>query len=270
MGCYEEAQERRATYARRGERLNYMIHNSPHAHKIDESLEVIKEALKFEKPVIASSFGKDSVALIHLVHQIDNTVPIVFTNTGVNFRETIEYMETLKEKWNLTIYELHPEMTFWEIVERYGYPKESRNSKTGDKREPKCCKILKYAPMKKFIKEYRPGVIFTGLRGDEGRQRRWPYILHGHALYEDKTNRTMKCIPLIWWTSKDIWEYHDMHGIPRNPAYEKYGIDRTGCIPCTGHKNWQAQLRRISPRLYVKVATDMGRPPLEYFEEVGP
>lgn len=228
--------------------------------KLRRSKKKIREALRTsDNPVISSSFGKDSVSLIHLVHSIDDSVPIVFNNTGVQFPESIEFKNQLEEKWNLEVRTVTPEKSFWEIVEEYGYPKESRNSKTGDKRKPKCCKILKEDPMKNFIDENNIDMDFVGLTGDEGRQRRWVYINKGCSIYEHKSWNTEKCIPLIWWKQEDVWKYIEKNNLPVNPAYEKYDIERTGCITCTGHKNWQEKLNKTFPNLYNKIMNDMGR-----------
>ena len=139
----EKGMMARKKYSEKGKLLNRMIASS-YDQKIKWTNEFIQKALGQSKnPIVASSFGKDSVSLMHLVHQHNKKVPIVFTNTGVCFRETIKYKELLVKEWNLDLHELKPEQTFWQIVEEHGYPKSSRNSKQGDKREPKCCKILK-------------------------------------------------------------------------------------------------------------------------------
>ena len=228
--------------------------------KLKLTMDTIKTAVDGSKrSVIASSFGKDSSVLIHLIHSYDSSIPIVFTNTGVCFRETLDYKKLLEKKWDLKIYELIPDESFWNIVKDHGYPKRSRNSKTGDKREPACCKILKHHPMNKFIKEYKPDLVFVGLTGDEGRQRRWAYICKGGAIYENIALGIKKCIPMIWWTKEDTWSYIDLNKIPKNNAYKKYSIDRTGCIPCTGHIGWESQLARTFPKLYEKIQNDLGQ-----------
>jgi len=225
--------------------------------KKQESKKIIKKALKNSKnPIISSSFGKDSVLLIHLVHSIDDSIPIVFNKTGVQFQETLQYKEKLKKKWDLEVNVVKPKKTFWEIVEEYGYPKTSRNSKTGDKRKPKCCYYLKEEPMKRFIKENEIDLDFVGLIGDEGRQRRWAFIQKGSYIYKHKAWNVMKCIPLIFWTEKDIWEYYDEFDLPKNPAYEKYGIRRTGCKTCTGHIDWKKKMAKHSPDLLKYILKD--------------
>jgi len=228
--------------------------------KMELSMETIKIAVdQSKRPVIASSFGKDSMALMDLIHSYKKNIPLVFTNTGVCFKETIEFKKQLVKDWNLKLFELYPNMTFWEIVKKHGYPKKSRSSKTGDKREPACCRILKYIPMEKFVRNYKPDMVFTGLTGDEGRQRRWAYICHDGAIYEHIAMGVKKCIPMIWWKQQDTWDHIKSNDIPITCAYEKYCIKRTGCIPCTGHKNWESQLARTFPKLYEKIQLDLGQ-----------
>ena len=228
--------------------------------KLKLSMETIKIAVnQSRKPVIASSFGKDSMALIHLIHSYKKDIPIVFTNTGVCFKETIEYKKQIVNDWKLKLFELKPEQSFWDIVKTYGYPKQSRSSKTGDKREPACCKILKFKPMEKFVRDYKPDMVFVGLTGDEGRQRRWAYICHDGAIYEHIAMGIKKCIPMIWWKQKEVWEYIELNKIPITDAYKKYDIQRTGCIPCTGHLHWESQLARTFPKLYEKIQLDLGQ-----------
>ena len=229
--------------------LNQFI-DMPFERKVEKSLDTIKEALQdSNRPVISSSFGKDSVVLIHLVHRIDDSVPIVYNDTGVQFPETKEYLETMRKKWDLDIDIVEPEKTFFEIVEEHDWPKTSRASKSGDTRQPKCCKILKEDPMVDYIDDNDIDLDFTGLCAYEGRQRRWAYIRTGKATYEHKTWGVMKSIPMIWWELDDVWQYIEKHDIPKNPVYEKYDLDRTGCIVCTGHKNWKKSVAKYSEDL---------------------
>lgn len=104
--------------------------------------------------------------------------------------------------------------------------------------------------MLEFYKEYNPGMTFVGLTGGEGRQRRWAYILKGGAIYHMKAHNVMKCIPMIWWTQEDVWHYLKINNVPVNPAYEKYGIERLGCVPCTGYKSWETEMPKINPKMY--------------------
>jgi phosphoadenosine phosphosulfate reductase len=210
----------------------------------------IEKALSiYDKPLVSSSFGKDSTVLIHLVMQHTKDFDVVFNETGVQLIETLVFRDLLTELWNLNLHIIKPDTTFWELVKKHGYPETSRNSKTGDKRQPACCKYLKELPMKKFLKEHDYDLNFVGLLADEGRQRRWAYIQKGCCIYESKSWGIAKCIPLIWWSQKDIWEYINRFNLPINEAYEKYGIERTGCLPCTGHIDWEKSMAKTNPKM---------------------
>ena len=107
-------------YKETAKELNARI-KLPYSKKLILTRNVIETALsESSKPVVSSSFGKDSVVLLHLVHSFDKSVPVVFTNTGVCFRETIQYYHMLEKLWDLNVHELKPEKTFWEIVEEHG------------------------------------------------------------------------------------------------------------------------------------------------------
>lgn len=237
----------------------YDLIDSDFESKVEKSLDTIEDALvNSKRPIISSSFGKDSIVLIHLVHRIDNSVPIVMNDTGVMFPETLQYKREMEEKWNLNVDVVKPDMTFFEIVDEYEYPKTSRSSESGNTREPKCCKILKTDPMQEYIKENDIDLDFVGLCAYEGRQRKWAYIRTGKATYEHKAWGVKKSIPLIWWELDDIWQYIEKHNIPKNPAYEKYDTERTGCITCTGHKNWEQSVANYSFDLLKMLLEEQG------------
>jgi len=260
---YDEAMERRKIWRKRALELTRMMKELTPEEKIDTSMELIKKALsEHDRPTISCSFGKDSMVMTHLVHQIKN-VPLIYNDTGVAYPETKQFIEEVTKEWNLTVIVAKSEdWTFWKIVKKYGYPKESRSSKTGDPREPKCCKLLKYDPTMKALKEYRCNLNFVGTTGDEGRQRRSNYIMRGPYYYA-KTLNIWRCTPIIWWTSEDIWEYIELNNIPVHPAYKKYNLERLGCMPCTGYINWRKTMAERHFNIYKKITRDMGQPTIE-------
>ena len=46
---------------------------------------------------IVSSFGAESVILLHMIAEIDPTVPVIMLNTGKLFGETLRYRDRLQE-----------------------------------------------------------------------------------------------------------------------------------------------------------------------------
>ncbi len=66
---------------------------------------LLRAMIKGEFPgriTTVSSFGSESVVLLHLISQIDPTVPVIFLNTGKLFGETLRYRDRLQEKLGLT------------------------------------------------------------------------------------------------------------------------------------------------------------------------
>ena len=49
-----------------------------------------------------SSFGADSAVLLHMIAEIDASLPIVFLDTGKHFGETLDYREALAADLGLT------------------------------------------------------------------------------------------------------------------------------------------------------------------------
>ncbi len=205
------------------------------------------------KHVIAFSGGKNSTVLLYLVMQYDANVTAVFNNTGVEFPETVKFVRWLAEKWGFNLVVVEPEMTFWEIVEKYGYPHHARY----DDREPRCCYYLKTKPAYDYYREHEIEVVFLGMSAFESRARKLNFA-HRGSWYMVKEG-WIKSNPLVFWTDEDVFRFAKEEGIPLNPAYEKYGITRTGCLPCTGYLGWEKKLLKISPALYCRIQHERGQ-----------
>ena len=51
------------------------------------------------KIALVSSFGTESAILLHMISEIDKTVPIIFLDTGKLFAETLAYRDELAAAW---------------------------------------------------------------------------------------------------------------------------------------------------------------------------
>ena len=65
---------------------------------------------------ISFSGGKDSTVLAHLVHEYYSDVPLVFSNTGLEYPE----IQAFAKKMGATF--VRPKMMFSEVISTYGYP----------------------------------------------------------------------------------------------------------------------------------------------------
>ena len=83
---------------------------------------------------IAFSGGKDSTVLLTIARRLYPDIEAVFVDTGLEYPEIKEFVKTFE---NVTI--LRPSMTFFEVLQKYGYPiisKAVSNCVEGAKRKP--------------------------------------------------------------------------------------------------------------------------------------
>ena len=221
---------------------------------------------------IAFSGGKDSTVLLDLVRKLYPNVPAVFSNTGLEFPEIVEFVKTFD---NIKI--IRPKIPFNKVVEKYGYPViskeqsayiyEYRNTnslklkelrlngnskgkfKISDKWKflinapfkisDKCCDVLKKEPSESYEKETgrKP---FIATLAEESSLRTSNYLRYGCNAFNSK-RPTSK--PLSIWTEQNILEYIDIFKLPIARVYGdllkdndgKYyltGEKRTGCMFC--------------------------------------
>jgi len=235
--------------------------------KVVRAEQIIKRELsRAETPSVACSFGKDSMVLLHLVLQEMKDVWVCFHNTGVQYKETYDYRDRILEEWAIEkFYETKPIMSFWHCVRKYGYPKfrqmgrfkqAKKKSGFGNQRTPRCCYYLKEKPSRNFIKEKSVDLEFVGLQASESMVRRLSFFREGEA-FNSKTYGCRIVRPLMIWTDEDIWQYHTLFNILRNPLYDK--MKRNGCMTCTGFKGWRRQLAQTNLKLYNFISKDMGQ-----------
>ena len=65
---------------------------------------------------ISFSGGKDSTVLAHLVHDLYPDVPMVFSNTGLEYPEIQAFARKMGAEF------VRPKMSFSEVISKYGYP----------------------------------------------------------------------------------------------------------------------------------------------------
>ena len=166
---------------------------------------------------IVSSFGADSSVLLHLVAQVDPSMPVYFLETGKHFPETLAYVETLKKQLGLiNVHAIHPNP---DDVRRF--------DPTGDLWETdpdSCCHIRKTEPLEPITEQY--GGWVTGRKRYQTKER--GVLPH----FELTSDNRIKVNPLAHFSDADVIEYRQKHNLPEHPLYAK-GYKSIGCAPCT-------------------------------------
>lgn len=213
----------------------------PFTEKLQETREVIAHHFEEfgDRVALAFSGGKDSEVVLYLCLQVSPNVPVVFNNTEVEYPETVRFVAELAELWSLNLIVTHPEKSFWDCVEQYGFPTPH------DKR--RCCYWLKEKPMTLVVRNSDWLGVFDGITASEGRHRMIRAKTHG-SCYHYKAWGICKIHPILWWTEPEVRDFIQQNNLPLNPVYLKER--RTGCMPCTAFKSWEAQMQKLNPKLY--------------------
>lgn len=239
-----------------------------------EAEQLIKQAIERHKEiVVACSFGKDSIVVLHMALKYNPNIKVLFHDTGVEFPETIKYKNKLVNEWNLNLIETKPykDMTFWKCIEKYGLP-EFRSSKAKH-HTPKCCYYLKEKPAMDVYKKQKIQAVITGLMKCESRNRALliTRMDNGNDSKDDvefcgqryftKSWNVWKYHPIAYWSEKDVWGYIKKHNIPINEVYTKWNglYKRCGCLPCTAYLDWEKKLSKSHPKLYEKLMEKSGQ-----------
>ncbi|MES2442263.1 MAG: phosphoadenylyl-sulfate reductase [Pseudomonadota bacterium] len=165
---------------------------------------------------LVSSFGAESVALLHLVASIDSTVPVLFLDTGKHFPETLAYRDQVAALLGLRdLRILHPDPEVLAKRDatdlRWSYDPDG------------CCEIRKVAPLEKALAGF--DATITGRKAFQASTR-------GNLPRFEIDGERLKVNPFASWTKADLDAWFAAHGLPRHPL-EAQGYLSIGCAPCT-------------------------------------
>ena len=196
-------------------RLNRMFRGS----ETEEWLSaVLRDGLAGDIAIV-SSFGAESAALLHLVSQIDRSVPVLFLETGKHFPETLAYRDQLAERLGLNLVNLYPELEDLkqrdETGLRWSYDPDG------------CCELRKVRPLAKALASYD-----ASLTGRKAFQSSTRANLPRFEIDTSDEQGRLKINPLIDWDADRIAAYFEEHDLPRHPLVER-GFPSIGCSPCT-------------------------------------
>ncbi|WP_100260713.1 phosphoadenylyl-sulfate reductase [Qipengyuania seohaensis] len=196
-------------------RLNRMFRGS----ETEDWLRAVVEGNLVGDIALVSSFGAESAALLHLVSRVDDSIPILFLDTGKHFSETLAYRDELTDLLGLNRIDLYPELSDLEKRDETGL----RWSYDPDG----CCELRKVRPLEKALARYD-----ASLTGRKAFQSTTRANLPRFEVDTADAQGRMKINPLIDWDADRIASYFEEHDLPRHPLVER-GFPSIGCSPCT-------------------------------------
>jgi phosphoadenosine phosphosulfate reductase len=215
-----------------------------------------------ERLAVAWSGGRCSTAVLRMALDIKPDVKVIFNDTGVEYLQTVEFVKRLANEWDLNLIVARPTITFWEVAKKYGFPHQSRTGRG----KPACCRLLKEYPLRSAVREQEIEGLLTGLRAVESRYRMFWTEQVGQFYFVKKYGLNVwKYNPIAFWTTKQLEKFESERGLPINPIYEKYGLERSGCWVCVGYKGWEEVMARTNPNLLAKMKELMGQGILDHY-----
>jgi phosphoadenosine phosphosulfate reductase len=166
---------------------------------------------------LVSSFGAESVVLLHLVSVIDRATPVLFVDTRMLFEETLAYQAEVAEKLGLTeLRIIRPDPTA--VLARDADNILHLSDPDG------CCALRKTEPLERALQSFDAWI--------NGRKRYQGEARAGIDFFETDEFGRIKINPLAHWDRSDIQTYMVENNLPRHPLVTK-GYPSIGCAPCT-------------------------------------
>lgn len=170
---------------------------------------------------LVSSFGAESVVLLHMVAVMDRATPVLFIDTEMLFAETLAYQLDLTERLRLTNLRVVR-------ADRAQVFQRDNEGLLHQYDPDACCALRKTEPLQGALADFDAWI--TGRKRYQGGQRA------ALDFFEAEGEERIKVNPLAHWTSADLQDYIAENRLPRHPLVSK-GYPSIGCAPCTTRVN---------------------------------
>jgi len=167
---------------------------------------------------LVSSFGAESVVLLHLVSVVAPATPVLFIDTRMLFPETLAYQRDLADRLDLRdVRVIRAGLTDLAVADADTtlYRRES----------DACCTLRKTVPLGRALSGFDAWI--TGRKRYQGDSRAALEFFE-----EEQGTGRIKVNPLAHWGKEDVADYILNNRLPRHPLVAK-GFPSIGCAPCT-------------------------------------
>ncbi|MDW3195413.1 MAG: phosphoadenylyl-sulfate reductase [Cytophagales bacterium] len=174
-----------------------------------------------------SSFQTHSLVMLHILSEVDPTIPVYFINTGYLFPETLSFRDQVAESFGLNVIDLKPQTP--------KYLQREPNGKLMFTTDPDhCCYLNKTQPMEAVLSSF--DIWINGVRADQSATRK------AMKVEQPAPFNSMRFHPMLDWDKRMIFRYIKEKDLPRHPLDAK-GFVSIGCEPCTRQPDPEMQER---------------------------
>jgi len=186
-----------------------------------ESLNALEHWMQtWPNPWVSISGGKDSLVALHLARRINPNVNVAFFDSGIEFPQTLKYVQGLATAWNFVLHTYHADPAPLDIMEANGTWEHGRGyTETNiDLHEAAIER-----PLAKALADLGPACVY-GVRADEAENRRM-YLTRtkGQITKRDGQGEVISAhISPAWrWSSDEVFAYIAQYDLPLNPLYRQ-------------------------------------------------
>jgi len=174
--------------------------------------------------VMTSSFGAESMLLVHMATRVFPRIKIIVVDTGYLFPETFQFLESMRQRFDLNVWMYRTRNDPIAYLRRAG-----EENPEFRKDIDSCCAANKNEPTERAMQELKPSAWLRGVRRAQAATRQAMPFVTWFDRYQ-----CYAISPLLRWSSKEIFGYMKQNDLPYHPLYEK-GYLSIGCNPlsCT-------------------------------------
>jgi len=160
--------------------------------------------------VLSTSFGIQSAVMLHLVTQVVPNVPVIWIDTGYLPVETYRFADQLTSRLQLNLKVYQSVLSPARMEALYGKLWEQAEVEALNRYDY----IRKVEPMQRALQELNASAWLAGLRsGQTDHRKQLNRIGLQNGLY--------KLLPILSWSSKDVYEYLVAHDLPYHPLFDQ-------------------------------------------------
>lgn len=204
------------------ERETYRLHARMPGHRrqVDRARQIVERAVA-EVPgrwAASISGGKDSICLAHLLCQTSWDGPFFHYRTAEIPEANTELVRRIARRMNreLIVKEIYGDWDFWEEKGRV-----ILSASTEEDRKALAKHDRRYREsLESAVEDVGAAGMFIGMRADESGNRRRVVKTRG-PLYFAASREQWACLPLAYWTGRDVWAYLLENDLPWLGRYDK-------------------------------------------------
>ncbi len=176
--------------------------------RFEDPLEIISFALEYaKKPIITTSFGPYSAAVLFACTRVKKDIPVIWCDTGYNTEATYSHANQLIEALDLNIDIFVPRFTTAYLNNTIGKPK------IDNPKHPLFSQMVKLDPFDRAFQKHKPDLWFTNVRKNQTSYR------DQLDVFSLSKEGILKVSPFYHYDNKSLESYIRSRNLPMEHDY---------------------------------------------------